>query len=81
LQWAYDPDPEDQSYQTCFSVMLRHEDGRMEVHHEQHTCGLFSRETWLRWLDEAGFEGRIEPFEHSELEVGDCEMIVGVKRS
>ncbi|MDP6491506.1 MAG: class I SAM-dependent methyltransferase, partial [Kiritimatiellia bacterium] len=77
LQWSYDPDPEDVTYLTLFDVMLRHADGRIENHSEQHTCGLFDRATWLRLMKEAGFDGRIVPFEHSELEEGACEMIAG----
>jgi SAM-dependent methyltransferase len=80
LQWSYDPDPSDTTYLTLFDVMLRHADGRIETHSEQHTCGLFSRATWLRLFDEAGFHGSIVPFEHSELEEGVCEIVVGKKR-
>jgi len=79
LQWSYDPDPDDTTYQTLFNVMLRHPDGRTESHSDQHTCGLFSRATWLERFAEAGFDARIVPFEHSELEEGVCEMVVGRK--
>ncbi len=77
LQWAYDPNADDTTYVTLFDVMLRHADGRVEQFAEPHTCGLFPRATWLRLLEEAGFSGRILPFEHSELDEGVCEMIVG----
>jgi SAM-dependent methyltransferase len=77
LQWSYDPDRDDTTYDTLFNVVLRHADGHIENHAEQHTCGLFDRATWLRLVAEAGFDGRIMPFEHSELEEGVCEMIVG----
>ena len=79
LQWSYDPEPGDTTYLTLFNVMLRHADGSVESHSEQHTCGLFPRATWLRLFGEAGFGGEIVPFEHSELEEGVCEMIVGMK--
>ena len=81
LQWSYDPDPGDTTYQTLFNVMLRHPDGRIENRFDQHTCGLFPRATWLRLFAEAGFAGKIVPFEHSELEAGVCVMVVGCRKS
>jgi len=77
LQWSYDPDPGDTTYLTLFDIMLRHADGRVETHSERHSCGLFSRATWLRVFEEAGFKGEIVPFDHSELDEGVCEMVVG----
>ena len=77
LQWSWDPDPTDTTYETAFSVMLRHADGHIETHTDHHTCGLFPRATWLRLFREAGFKAKIIPFEHSELEEGVCEMVCG----
>src|SRR5204862_2047996 len=41
--------------------------------------GLFSREQWLRALSDAGFELRVVPFNHSELEPGRYEVFVAVR--
>ncbi|NQU38822.1 MAG: class I SAM-dependent methyltransferase [Lentisphaerae bacterium] len=79
LQWSWDADPTDTRYETAFTVMLRQADGRVESHHERHTCGLFPRNTWLDLITEAGFEVDALPFEHSEIEDGVCEMFVGTR--
>ena len=48
----------------------------VRVVHDRHYDGLFSRADWLRWITEAGFEPRVVPFEHSELEPGSHEVYV-----
>ena len=41
--------------------------------------GLFARAEWLELLADVGFEPRIVPFEHSELEPGAHEVFLGIK--
>jgi hypothetical protein len=41
--------------------------------------GLFSREEWLHELRQAGFEPKLVPFDHSELELGTYELFVARK--
>lgn len=79
LEWTWDPDPEDSTYVVDYAYLLRTEDGRVEVEHDRHVEGLFARSEWLRFLLEAGFEPRVIPFEHSELEPGECEVFVARK--
>jgi hypothetical protein len=52
---ARDPDPTDTTYQLTMLLMVRHQ-GRIHVEEDRHTCGLFPVATWMRLLDEAGFE-------------------------
>jgi SAM-dependent methyltransferase len=76
LEWSYDPDPDDSRYTTDYAYLIRDQDGSVRVVHDRHFDGLFSRADWLRWLAEAGFEARVVPFEHSELEPGSHEVYV-----
>ncbi len=55
LEWSWDPQPSDDSYQADYVFMLR-ESGRLRTVHDQHTVGLFSQETWLTLLTDLGFQ-------------------------
>jgi SAM-dependent methyltransferase len=55
LAWEFDPDPDDTWTTTEFAFLLREPDGSVEAAHETHRTGLFSRDTWLRLLTDAGF--------------------------
>jgi SAM-dependent methyltransferase len=76
LEWTRDPDPADTTYVVDYAYLLRTPDGAVRVEHDRHVEGLFSRATWLRLLSDAGFEPRVVPFEHSELEPGSHEVFV-----
>jgi SAM-dependent methyltransferase len=79
LEWAYDPDPTDNTFATDF-VLILHEDGqppRTVLDH--HLEGLFSRAQWLEWLSEAGFQATVHPLIHSEVEPGTVEYFVAVR--
>src|SRR2546427_2935180 len=56
LEWTYDPDPNDTTYTVDYAYLLREPDGSVRVEHDRHIEGLFSRDTWLRLLREAGFQ-------------------------
>ena len=56
LEWTYDPNQQDTTYDTEFVYLLRKGNGPTQVEHEVHTCGLFQRADWLRLLSEVGFE-------------------------
>jgi SAM-dependent methyltransferase len=79
LEWTWDPDPTDTTYESHMAYLLREADGTVRVEHDRSLLGLFGREDWLRLLAEAGFEPRVLPFEHSAIEPGTCEVFVGVK--
>jgi hypothetical protein len=42
--------------------------------HDRHIEGLFSRDRWLRWLNEAGFAARVE------TDPWRREVFIGVRR-
>ena len=56
LAWAWDPDPADTWALTAYAFLLRDPDGSVQVVHETHCTGLFSRDVWLRLLADAGFD-------------------------
>ena len=72
-----DPDPADRSYVVDYAYLLRESDGSMHVEWDRHIEGLFARGDWLRLLADVGFQPRVVPFEHSELEPGQYEVFVG----
>jgi SAM-dependent methyltransferase len=53
MEWTFDPDVNDSTSVTHYVFMLREGD-KITVEHDQHTFGLFSRETWLSLLREVG---------------------------
>ena len=80
LEWSWDPDPDDTTVTTDYAYTFRNPDGSVHVVHDRHIEGLFPRDTWLRLLREGGFEPRVVPLDHSELEPGVYELFVCVKR-
>jgi SAM-dependent methyltransferase len=80
LEWVWDPDPADSWYHADYTFALRAPDGTVSVMFDRHTEGLFPAATWLGLLDEAGFDARAVPFDHSELEPGTYQVFVGVRR-
>jgi hypothetical protein len=78
LEWTWDPDPADSSYLVDFAYLLRDEAGMVRVEYDRHQLGLFSREEWLRFIAEAGFEARMVPFVESDGELGS-EVFLGIR--
>jgi SAM-dependent methyltransferase len=60
LEWTLPPEPGATCNEVHYALLLRDRDGSVRAVHDVHHEGLFSRATWLRLLDEAGLEGRIE---------------------
>ena len=79
LAWQWQRDPAGSTYFVDYAYILRETDGTVRVEHDRHIEGLFSRDTWLRTLGEAGFEPQVLPFEHSDIEPGKHEVFVCVR--
>lgn len=58
LEWCWDPDPGDDTFQVDYAFLLREADGTTRVEHDRHVEGLFPAATWLRLLAAAGLAGR-----------------------
>ena len=46
---------------------------------DEHHCGIFGHEDWLRIIGQVGFEAHWRPFEHSELPEGSTNIYLGLK--
>lgn len=79
LAWTWDPDPGDSTYLVDYAYLLRDRDGSVRTESERHVEGLFSRDTWLALLSEAGFDARAVRFDHSEIEPGTYHVFVAGK--
>ncbi len=80
LEWTWDPDPLDSTCTVDYVYALRSADGTVQVEHDRHLEGLFSTDDWLRLMRDVGFEPRIVPIEHSELEPGSYQAFIGTRR-
>ena len=60
LEWTWDPDPADTTYEVIYALVLREPDGTTRTLQDRHVEGLFPRATWLRILAESGLDARIE---------------------
>jgi SAM-dependent methyltransferase len=60
LEWRWDPDPTDDTYLVDYAFLLREADGRVNVQHDRHVEGLYSRDRWLRWFADRGLEAHSE---------------------
>ena len=56
LEWHWDPDPTDSTFQVDMSFLLRDDDGKVTNVHDQHTMGLYPRALFWESLTAAGFE-------------------------
>jgi len=79
LEWVRDPDPNDDTYEVDYALILMEDGQPTRVAHDHHVEGLFSRGVWLRLLSEAGFDAREVPFVHSEVDYEGV-IFVGLKR-
>lgn len=74
LEWAWDPDPTDDTYLVDYAFLLRSGDGTITIDHDRHVEGLFSRVQWLQWLAEAGLNAR------SSLDSFGREIFIGTRQ-
>jgi SAM-dependent methyltransferase len=79
LEWVHDPDPSDDQYEVEYAYVMLEDGQPPRVVQDHHVEGLFSRDVWMRLLDEAGFDAREAPFVHSEVDYEGV-IFVGVKR-
>ena len=76
LEWAWDPDPNDERFRVEYAFLLR--DGQeLRAVHDRHDEGLFTSDTWLELLRLAGFTPRLAP---RALDDGGIEQILLAER-
>lgn len=54
IEWSWDPVPGDDKIQVEYALLMR-EGGEVRSAHDRHETGLFTRATWIRSLEAAGF--------------------------
>jgi hypothetical protein len=79
LEWRWVPAAESGTYVTDMAYVLRDERGAIEVLHDRHVMGLFSRSVWLKLIAAAGFEPLAVPFEHSSNCDGGHDVFLGLR--
>lgn len=64
LEWTWDPDPRDTTFDVAYAFLMRHADGSTHVDSDRHREGLFPRAAWLTWMREGGFAAstRMDPW-------------------
>lgn len=70
LEWRWAPEAKSNTYVTDMAYLLRDETDAVEVVHDRHLMGLFSRALWLELITDAGFKALAIPFEHSLCDSG-----------
>jgi SAM-dependent methyltransferase len=79
LEWTWDPDPADSHYIFAMVYLLREGDKPLRAVLDEHHCGLFGHEDWLRFIAEVGFEPHWKTFDHSDLPHGSTNVYMGRK--
>jgi SAM-dependent methyltransferase len=79
LEWTWDPNPDDNQYQFYMVYLIREGPELVQAVLDKHNCGLFSNSDWLKLLSEVGFQPRLIPFEHSQVEPGSAPVFLGIK--
>ena len=64
LEWRWDPDPDDTTFEVAYAFLLREADGSTPVDADRHREGLSPRAAWMTWFGEAGFtaSSRMDPW-------------------
>ncbi|MUM78111.1 methyltransferase domain-containing protein [Pseudodesulfovibrio sp. F-1] len=79
FEWRWLPDTGKEMYVTDMAFLLRDESGAVEVIHDRHIMGLFSRAVWLNLIAAAGFKPLAVPFEHSSHTESGHELFLGLR--
>jgi SAM-dependent methyltransferase len=79
VEWRWAPNSKTDIYVTDMAYLLRDEGDTVEVFHDRHVMGLFSRVVWLELIAAAGFGARAIPFEHSANCDGGHDVFLGLR--
>ena len=78
LEWTWDPDPADSTYITDMAYLMK--DGSdVACRHDRHIMGLFSNDTWLRLIKDAGFAAAMEQYQLDEDPPVGLHVFLGTK--
>jgi SAM-dependent methyltransferase len=65
IGWTHAPAPNGSTFRVDYAILTREADGTVEIHHDTHTEGLFTRGCWREAFVRAGFappEVSIDPW-------------------
>jgi SAM-dependent methyltransferase len=79
LEWRWVPESGTETYVTDMAYLLREENGAVEVIHDRHIMGLFTRAVWLKLIGGAGFKALVVPFEHTSNYNGASDVFLGLR--
>jgi ubiquinone/menaquinone biosynthesis C-methylase UbiE len=79
LEWTWDPDETDSTYQMYMAYLMREETGEIRSVVDRHVCGLFGQNEWLSLINGVGFEAKALPFERGEDESASAPVFLGIK--
>jgi ubiquinone/menaquinone biosynthesis C-methylase UbiE len=79
LEWIWDPDPDDTTFVSDMVYLLREKNNKVRSVYERHTCGLFKKIEWLTIIEKAGFQSKVIPFQHRQVESGSMIIFCGRK--
>jgi trans-aconitate methyltransferase len=79
LEWRWAPEADAGTYVTDMAYLLRDETGAVEVVHDRHVMGLFSRAVWLELIAAAGLAPLAVPFEHGSYSDTGHEVFLGLR--
>ena len=77
VEYDYDPDPTDNALESVFIYFVKGEDGRVRVEEDRHITGIFSIQTWLSLMRQAGFAAERVPYPVHD-DGSDGYLLVGV---
>jgi len=58
IEWSFDPDPSDTTYETLYAIVMREANGEANVVLDRHIEGLFTESEWLESFRLAGLSAR-----------------------
>lgn len=55
IEWTHTPTGHDTTFVRDYAILVREADGSVEVYHDQHRLGVFTRAAWREAFTQAGF--------------------------
>lgn len=80
IEYEHDPDPTDSAIESVFIYIIKSADGSVHVEEDRHITGIFSTQTWIRLMEQAGFLAKRVPYPIHE-DGRDAWLLVGILHS
>ena len=79
LDWTIDEDPDDETYTSYMTYLLREGNRVRQSDVDEHVLGLFAESVWVKTIKSTGFRPVRLPYKHSQLTPGKFSMFAGLK--